>query len=269
MKSLIESALNRIEEVALIKGIENYKWYRYNGPVHGLERHGVEDQLKKGEIFGVRPSSNGKKIRVILKSLGPTKVFTVEPDELNWIAKKSKPVTKVSDMADENEDNDFDNMSDSEFAETYIKKIPFKGILEKGLKYGANMAGVKYWRKIAAVIEDLEEAKDQKSWNKQFNKVAAAVNEKPVKVPVKATKNDKLLKYAQATIKSATRQFNDAKKWDAFDMIALKINDAADHLEIACYLYQGDESKAANLQYNLDTGSAEELPNAVWYYLDR
>lgn len=89
----LTSALSK--EVALVKGSEDYTWGLYNGPSMEVEsRAGRSYVLRKGTKFGARLSSNGKEIRFIFPELGPSIVFTVDPDVAKVIYKRS---TMVSD----------------------------------------------------------------------------------------------------------------------------------------------------------------------------
>lgn len=71
----------RMKEEARIKGDDEYNWFKYKGADIELPwRHGKTETLFKGEVFGVRWSSNGKSMRLIIKRLGTTRVFTIDQD---------------------------------------------------------------------------------------------------------------------------------------------------------------------------------------------
>jgi predicted unusual protein kinase regulating ubiquinone biosynthesis (AarF/ABC1/UbiB family) len=88
MKEL--GAVRRLKEIARIKGDDEYEWFKYTGSEFELSRKGKPHSLTKGDKFGVRRSSNGKQIRLVLESLGPTFVFTLSPEDAQAIAKKAK-----------------------------------------------------------------------------------------------------------------------------------------------------------------------------------
>ena len=90
MRTFLERA-KAASIVALIKPNENYQWYVWKGTDRPMEsKHGIKHTLKKGERFGMRPSSNGKFIRLIFEELGTTKVFTLGEGESMELVKKSK-----------------------------------------------------------------------------------------------------------------------------------------------------------------------------------
>jgi hypothetical protein len=76
-KFLTRASTTRVE--ALIKGPEQYTWYRYFGVNTSIsDIRGKEIVLEDEEIFGLRSSRDGKLARMILARLGPTKVFTLD-----------------------------------------------------------------------------------------------------------------------------------------------------------------------------------------------
>lgn len=75
-----------------IKPEENYEFFVYTGnePVE-VEFRGKTVQVKKGDRFGVRRSSNGKQIRMVIPEWGGlTKVITLSLDQAKKLAKKVK-----------------------------------------------------------------------------------------------------------------------------------------------------------------------------------
>jgi hypothetical protein len=91
----IQISLSRIKgEVSLsrIKGEDEYAWFKYcSAKPYTLSFRGKPVQVEKGDIFGTRPSSNGKQVRLVLKKLGNTKVFTLTSTELMDLGKAGKP----------------------------------------------------------------------------------------------------------------------------------------------------------------------------------
>ena len=81
-------------ETAAPKGTDAYGWMVYIGskPMDLQSNLGTKLRLEKGDRFGVRPSGNGKKIRMISEELGPNKVFTLEMDIAQKLNSQSKPV---------------------------------------------------------------------------------------------------------------------------------------------------------------------------------
>lgn len=90
------TAASRIKastETALIKGSESYQWFTYTGArPYSLDFRGKPVALKNGDEFGVRWSSNGKQRRLIIKSLGVSKVFTLTDADNTYLAKNSKEI---------------------------------------------------------------------------------------------------------------------------------------------------------------------------------
>ena len=59
----------------------------------------------------------------------------------------------------------------------------------------------------------------------------------------------------------------EAIMWDGdLSMVSMFLNDAADHLELGCHLYEGNLRKALNAMH-MDTASREEIPATVWNFL--
>ncbi len=64
-------------ETARIKGDDEYLWYRYTGPGIELPFRKSAHTLSRGDVFGVRYSSDGKRMRLVTERLGLTYVFTI------------------------------------------------------------------------------------------------------------------------------------------------------------------------------------------------
>ena len=76
--------------VARIKGEDEYDFFTYTGPMIMLPFRGIEIPLSKGEKFGVRKSSNGKSIRLILGD-DLNHVFTIDLETAKKIARSVGP----------------------------------------------------------------------------------------------------------------------------------------------------------------------------------
>jgi hypothetical protein len=76
--------------VARIKGEDEYDFFTYTGPMIMLPFRGIEIPLSKGEKFGVRKSSNGKSIRLILGD-DLNRVFTIDLETAKKIARSVGP----------------------------------------------------------------------------------------------------------------------------------------------------------------------------------
>ena len=85
------TAVSRLQ-VAAIKGEENYQWFEYTGKLYPLPFRTNTYGLSKGDVFGVRYSANGKDRRLILKDLGPSKVFTLTDEQNTHLAKNSREI---------------------------------------------------------------------------------------------------------------------------------------------------------------------------------
>jgi hypothetical protein len=72
--------------VARVKGEEDYQFYRYTGPTMMLNFRGKEEPISKGDKFGVRKSSDGKKIRLIMDD-NLSRVFTISLPEATSLSK--------------------------------------------------------------------------------------------------------------------------------------------------------------------------------------
>jgi hypothetical protein len=76
---------------ARVKGDDEYNWYTYTGtPLKFQSKAGTAHTISKGGVFGIRPSSSGKQIRLVFKDLGLTKVFTISDAELAKLQKAAK-----------------------------------------------------------------------------------------------------------------------------------------------------------------------------------
>jgi hypothetical protein len=69
---------------------ERYQFFTYNGPNPvTVDFRGTPYQIVKGMRFGVRPSSNGKQIRLIFPE-NHTRVFTIDLATAKALAKHVK-----------------------------------------------------------------------------------------------------------------------------------------------------------------------------------
>ena len=101
----------------------------------------------------------------------------------------------------------------------------------------------------------------------KFNTLLETLTKKMPKAKLIKTRDKRSEKHANTMIRSALWRLDDANKWNEPDMIGMLIGDAADHLEVAHFLYQGLLDKAAKKANYIDTASREEIPEAVWNYL--
>lgn len=73
------------------KPASDYTWYRYAGPDRSMKSsRGRDASLTKGTVFGVRPSSDKDKMRLIFKELGDGVIFSLTPRVVNNLLAKSK-----------------------------------------------------------------------------------------------------------------------------------------------------------------------------------
>lgn len=77
--------------VARIKGEGEYTWFKYKGPLVMLPFRGISVGLAAGEVFGVRPSSDGKHIRLVLQG-DINRVFTIDLELAHTLAKKCEVI---------------------------------------------------------------------------------------------------------------------------------------------------------------------------------
>lgn len=83
------TSASNILEVALVKGWKNYDKLKLKADLHCETKAGRSINLKKGEIIGLRLSSNGKLTRMITEQLGPTIVVTLTHVQADNVRKKS------------------------------------------------------------------------------------------------------------------------------------------------------------------------------------
>jgi hypothetical protein len=75
-----------------IKPNEDYAWFTFTGKgFDGMNEAQRTVSLETGDRFGVRKSSDGKKIRLITEKDGPNKVYTCDLPTAQYLAKKCKP----------------------------------------------------------------------------------------------------------------------------------------------------------------------------------
>lgn len=82
-----------IKKEALIKDDSHYTWYTYSSDraMNFTTTNGKRSsRLTKGSKFGLRPSSNGKHIRMITEEHGTNIVFTITDSQAESLKKKSK-----------------------------------------------------------------------------------------------------------------------------------------------------------------------------------
>lgn len=76
---------------SLVKGEENYQWYKYKGKKpYAVSRRGGDVHIGAGDVFGIRGSANGKSIRLVLRGQ-LTKVFTITDTDVGALTKNSSP----------------------------------------------------------------------------------------------------------------------------------------------------------------------------------
>lgn len=80
------------ELTARIKGADEYSWMLHQGGKLTLQTSKGPIEIDKGEVYGVRPSSNGKQIRFVqAEDHGINKVMTLTLDDAKKLAKTAKP----------------------------------------------------------------------------------------------------------------------------------------------------------------------------------
>lgn len=77
--------------VARIKTEDEYQWFNFKGATMQLPFRGITIPLTKGDIFGVRKSSDNKKIRLVLKD-DINRVVTLDLDTAKKIAKNCEAI---------------------------------------------------------------------------------------------------------------------------------------------------------------------------------
>lgn len=74
-----------------VKGDAEYDWLRYSGKSMEIPFRGIARTLEPGQIIGVRPSSNGKQIRMVFQN-DINRVMTIDLATAKKIAKSVKIV---------------------------------------------------------------------------------------------------------------------------------------------------------------------------------
>lgn len=96
MSAIITSITARLqahaELTARIKGADEYSWMLHQGGKLTLQTSKGPIEIDKGEVYGVRPSSNGKQIRFVqAEDHGINKVMTLTLEDAKKLAKTAKP----------------------------------------------------------------------------------------------------------------------------------------------------------------------------------
>ncbi len=76
---------------ARIKGEDEYSFFRYQGKPMDIPFRGIKRPLEKGQVIGVRKSSNGKQIRMVFQN-DLTRVMTLDLPLAQKIARFVKAV---------------------------------------------------------------------------------------------------------------------------------------------------------------------------------
>ena len=74
---------------ARIKPSDDYDFFTYQGKPLTIDSRGKRAEIKKGQRFGVRKSSNGKEIRMVLDD-NVNRVFTLDLETAKQLAKGIK-----------------------------------------------------------------------------------------------------------------------------------------------------------------------------------
>lgn len=80
-------------ETAVVFPEGRYVWFAYTGKPHYMDNaKGRSQYVDKGTVFGVRPAtSKPDTYRVIFKDLGPSHIFSVDQETVDFLVKKAKP----------------------------------------------------------------------------------------------------------------------------------------------------------------------------------
>ena len=79
---------------------KDYQFFEYNGPKPvTLNFRGNLVEVARGTRFGVRPSTNGKFIRLIFPK-EPTKVYTIDLDTAKKLARGIKTKASTAEVCD-------------------------------------------------------------------------------------------------------------------------------------------------------------------------
>ncbi len=90
--SRLKAAETKAPVKAAYKNASDYDWFKYTGKgVKFTTKTGFSAELKKGDVFGVRQPPNRPKVRLVFAKLGPTKVFAINNDAKQYLAKLCTP----------------------------------------------------------------------------------------------------------------------------------------------------------------------------------
>jgi hypothetical protein len=79
----------RFTETAAVLGADKYKWFKYTGKSKKTVGTKKTTVINPGDVYGVRPSTGGKEQRLVTKTDGLTKVYTIDEAQGKSIGKVS------------------------------------------------------------------------------------------------------------------------------------------------------------------------------------
>jgi len=265
MKHIITSATSRIDPFSVLaapKGSDSYVWFTFTANSLGLvSKQGTKINLQKGDLFGVRYSSDKKSIRLITEKLGPTKVFSLSEGLAEFIAKRCKPASGNSKDGVA-EDLDVPNPN-------YKKLQKLISDFQKQLQIYSVDSIDKVERQLNNLYAKYRkgEPDPDDAYIAQITSILKQLKTNPVSLTKKTPQN--LIDFAESMVKVAKRAKN---YWsddeDGAVMASTLIIDILSWVALASALQTNNLKDAYSIQRGMDSSVREEIPDKVWRWID-
>lgn len=227
-----------------------------------ITRKGKAYYIDSGDRFGVRKSSGGKEIRLILQKLGDTIVFTLSSESAKLLGKNCKPISLNKIQKESNK---------AEGAEKAYKDL--KTLIGNNQPTDLNLGWVSWVKKLRDCFGTFEKRMRGDDFSPVIpDLLDLAKKSVPTSAKIKEGSDPKAKNIANLLVKTSVRRLVwDAVKQDDIDLCMLYLSDAADHMEAACAIYAFDGSQKSRQNIlrttSLDTDSREEFDDKVWDWI--
>ena len=189
--------------------------------------------------------------------------FMINAELANKILKSSKPVIiKQSEFVVEQAEEDTFPAKSEQFEKLYIKTF-------SKMKWQADKNMVKWLRQ----FKDIVKLADDEKYTAALDKALIWITKKPDTQNIaEPCANKKAVSASNAILKdSVPKLINNALNWCELlgadlSMVGLNIADAADHLDVACALREGNLKRVEKIS-RLDTASRDYMPDDSWDFI--
>lgn len=256
--------------LAAVKGFAEYKWFVWTGkPRTFTSKRGNSISVKSGITkIGVRAAtSDSSSIRLVFESLGPTQVFSIGGPafaKLKPFLKPTKQINTEDEIDDTGEVGEQWDAVTEKFAAAAIKLFANKSVI------GTYDKGFVKW---ATAVSNKLRSAEKKSVSVRIKLLTQLIASfaKPQWPSERIRAQKSTEKYASAQRNNVKRMIKQLNRWvgdDDLGMLQMVFADAVDHYELACAIASGNK-KWIDSARRMDTSSREEIPMAVWNWLEK